>query len=561
MESQSKGNTMTITRLGTILTITGALLLAAGGCADREFNDGPEIPADKDQDGDGYAKQPYGEDCDDDDDQIYPGATETQNCLDDDCDGEVDEGTPNEDKDGDGYCPSTGDIGDCEGNPNRHPGMPEDGGDGSKKPNNIDDDCNGVVDDGLPDSDVDQDGFTLADGDCNDRDKYINPGAIEVEGMRCKQNTDCPGGKCYSGYCRCVKLTDCSTGDACISDVQCSFVGERCIKGKCTGTYQCADAVKGMGDPNLKVCRDKADNDCDKQIDELPTTCDDPSKLSQSDAYDYARAMELCDVDRSCGLDSKCPGKLKCVNNKCRRVLSASFNPQGDASARAIAAQFAKSGPFTPKKGGSFVILSTGKAVYDPKKLCPQSGTAFTNSATDPDPKATDKKAYDYLHLALEILVPTNARSFDFDFHFFSTEYPEYVGTQFNDTFWVQLQSKKFNGNISFDKKGTPIRINNAFFSICDPSPSKPKTQSMCTKPSSLLTGTGYAKDCAMGGGTATGGSTDWLRTTSPVEPGETIKLVFSIFDKGDHILDSAVLIDNFRWSLTPASKPTTGPD
>ena len=59
----------------------------------------------------------------------------------------------------------------------------------------------------------------------------------------------------------------------------------------------------------------------------------------------------------------------------------------------------------------------------------------------------------------------------------------------------------------------------------------------------------------------AAGGSTDWHHTTSPVEPGEEIKLTLSIFDTGDTILDSAVLIDNFRWSLAPAAKPITGPD
>ena len=170
------------------------------------------------------------------------------------------------------------------------------------------------------------------------------------------------------------------------------------------------------------------------------------------------------------------------------------------------------------------------------------------------------------MELALEIAVPTNARSFEFDFQFFSAEYPEYVGSLFNDTFWVRLESKNLTGNISFDKKGTPIRINNAFFSVCQPSQDKPKTLLMCTKPVTLLKGTGYAQnECQKGTiGDFTvpnGGSTDWLHTTAPVTPGETIRLRFSIFDKGDGILDSAVLIDNFRWKLTPASGAVTGPD
>jgi hypothetical protein len=61
------------------------------------------------------------------------------------------------------------------------------------------------------------------------------------------------------------------------------------------------------------------------------------------------------------------------------------------------------------------------------------------------------------------------------------------------------------------------------------------------------------------GFGKANGGSTGWLHTSAPVTPGETIRLTFSIFDKGDHKWDSAVVIDNFRWKLAAAGKPITG--
>ena len=54
------------------------------------------------------------------------------------------------------------------------------------------------------------------------------------------------------------------------------------------------------------------------------------------------------------------------------------------------------------------------------------------------------------------------------------------------------------------------------------------------------------------------GGGTGWLTTTSPVVPGETATLRFVIFDEGDHILDSTVLIDNFQWQLTAADAPMT---
>jgi hypothetical protein len=55
-----------------------------------------------DADGDGY--HPGVDDCDDDDATVYLGAPELVDCIDNDCDGDIDEGTAAADDDGDGYC-------------------------------------------------------------------------------------------------------------------------------------------------------------------------------------------------------------------------------------------------------------------------------------------------------------------------------------------------------------------------------------------------------------------------------------------------------------------------
>ncbi|MFN0036545.1 MAG: MopE-related protein [Saprospiraceae bacterium] len=165
-----------------------------------------------DQDADGYALT---EDCDDENAAIFPGAAEVCDGIDNNCDGFTDEGitvnTFYADTDGDGFgdlnarldtCLSAAPVGyvtnnlDCiDFEAGIYPGAPElcDG---------LDNDCNNLVDEGLPlttyfeDSDGDgfgtanssfpscstdpPGGFVANDLDCDDNDAAINPAASET---------------------------------------------------------------------------------------------------------------------------------------------------------------------------------------------------------------------------------------------------------------------------------------------------------------------------------------------------------------------------------------------
>ena len=156
--------------------------------------DGRDLPCDEvDQDGDGYSVADG--DCDDTSIRVFPGAQDNcENGRDEDCDG-MDTACVDDDRDGDGVpdgedvCPDVEDvfqsdvdddgIGDACDNCQRvrNPGQSDGDGDG------MGDACDGDVD-------QDGDGVLGRDGDCDDGNAEVLPGAEE----RCNEvDDDCNG--------------------------------------------------------------------------------------------------------------------------------------------------------------------------------------------------------------------------------------------------------------------------------------------------------------------------------------------------------------------------------
>ena len=147
--------------------------------------------------------------------------------------------------------------------------------------------------------------------------------------------------------------------------------------------------------------------------------------------------------------------------------------------------------------------------------------------------------ANDYTEIRFSATVPDTVTSFSYDFAFFSTEYPFYYGSAFNDMYVGWLQSEIWTGNISFDEMGNPISLNAGFLDYRDDAGTLPALAGTCMR---------YHA------------GTKWLSTTAGVVPGEQITVVFAIFDLSDSILDSYVFLDNFQWGCDGDSKPTTKP-
>ena len=184
---------------------------------DRDWEDGDFA----DVDGDGHdATIVGGDDCDDSDPQINPDIAEDYlNEIDDDCDGVVD------DEDGDGYTITA--DGDCnDTDPTIHP-------DADETCNYLDDNCNGTVDegvettyyqdadgDGFGDPEVTEDdctapsGYVEDDTDCDDNEPLANPGLTEI--CNDQIDNDCDGTDNGCGL----------SGDITLSSADAKLIGE-----------------------------------------------------------------------------------------------------------------------------------------------------------------------------------------------------------------------------------------------------------------------------------------------------------------------------------------------
>lgn len=322
------------------------------------------------------------------------------------------------------------------------------------------------------DEDQDKDGFSFNQGDCNDCDPNINPGAIEV------------------------------------------VVTEPDMDG------------------NLAA---PADEDCDGMLDNAPMPCDGGLALTDQDAMNGARAIDLC--------QTAAPSDAKWG------VIDAKYvRADGSTQTPPYHEQYGLMGNFgpnvNPQRGESMLVLSSGHArIPGQPDACGSLNCTSNWPGTPPEGFPQDvpdcpgsKDINDDVGLELKIRSPKNATGYSFNFKFYSFEYPEWVCTSYNDQY-ISLVSPppegSIAGNISFDSLNNPVSVNVAFFDVCaDPA---------CALGASELEGTGFDSWDDAGG-------TGWLKTQAPVTGGQELTIRFAIWDTGDSSWDSTAVIDNFQW-------------
>ena len=189
--------------------------------------------------------------------------------------------------------------------------------------------------------------------------------------------------------------------------------------------------------------------------------------------------------------------------------IGAGAGPSGTSAAGV----FSGFGPLGfPTDSGSFSVLSTGDATLINRPVSTQGGAGISNTKTA-------RGAYDPSVLRIDVNVPAGRNCLTLNLAFLSEEYPEYVGSGFNDAAIIELDQNSWSvsggtvtapANFAFDDLGKPLTINSANF------------------------GSGGAPT-----GTEYDGATVKLVAATPVTAG-THALYVSVFDVGDPVFDSA---------------------
>lgn len=357
-------------------------------CTDESGNEIDPIRYFADSDGDGFGDptqvlgdvcpgdttQPGGvtdnSDCDDENAAVHPGAEDTCNGINDDCDNYIDEEltvkTYYQDVDGDGYGLSGSTTTAC-AQPSGYATVAGDCNDTSAaiKPgakevcDGLDNDCDTVVDGPSAEGaktyyqDFDVDGYGVESvtsiacvlpfgyakqaGDCNDADKTINPGAAELCGD--DVDNDCDGEEDedfdddMDGYASCGEAADCDDDDSHINpgatevcdgeDNNCDGVVDEGYDEDGDGSCGSGGATADCDDTDITVYPDAPelcdgkDNDCNDEVD------NDPTFDADLDGYTYCgSAEEAADCDDTddaqypgapelCdGVDQNCDGSV-----------------------------------------------------------------------------------------------------------------------------------------------------------------------------------------------------------------------------------------------------------
>jgi hypothetical protein len=350
-----------------------------------------------------------------------------------------------------------------------------------------------------------------------------------------------------------------STGGPCMGGPNDDVDGD----GFTPNTGDCNDCDSAYSPNNLDVARNGADDDCDGEIDQPLEPCDEMLVIDEGDPMLAASAIGLCKL--SSGPDA---WGLVSAAWVLADGLAPPSNPDQLAQfhlGHGLVDDFGAA--IVPREGQRMLALSNANArdAMDPDYTDPNGGQKGYTCAFPPGNPipsvgcvgAVPGSPNDPIALEVVVRAPDNALGFTFDSFFLATDWPGFVCSQYDDTFFALLDPAPLgsvSGQIAYAPDGSPISLNGAPFDVCScmtpPCMAGGKLYA-CAQGDSLLAGTGFE----------THAGTGWLTTASPVVPGDTLTLRLGIYDAGDPLLGSSVLVDAFTWltsgGIVVATTPT----
>lgn len=213
------------------------------------------------------------------------------------------------------------------------------------------------------------------------------------------------------------------------------------------------------------------------------------------------------------------------------------FPPGLDPGSWGIATQFGThvdmfgDPTFGPREGDSFLVLSNGTGVDpDPEGLLTFAslnvdGNNNSDDTDVPAPIAWPTTVNDLVWFQVDMEVPPGVTGFSIDMAYFSEEFPEWVGTAFNDALVLWAHSPSGSFNTCMTTAGDLCTVTSLWPSAYQAS-------------SEELQGTGFQGN----------GATGWQTVRAPAVAGETLQLTVALFDSGDTSFTTLVLLDAFQW-------------
>jgi len=312
----------------------------------------------------------------------------------------------------------------------------------------------------------------------------------------------------------------------------------------------CNDCDANVRPGKIDSAGDGIDQDCSGAADD-DATCDASLALASTDPMDAARALGVCHTTTAAKPNA---GVIDV------HYVKPDGTSLGDALSYGILGDFGTNN--RPTLGKAMLALSTGtaRAPNQPGYKSPSGYSKGYSHGTPegwpkPSPGCSDdvvpsSTAKDGAALALTVKVPIDAHSMSFEHSLFTFDYSADVCTQYADNFVVIMDpppAGAIDGNIVFDNLGGPVNVNSPFLQACTSGTFNGITFA-CGQGTSPLAGTGFEGH----------GGTGWLRTTVPVAPGSTIKLLFAVWDSGDGTYDTTVLLDSLRFWAGSVTKVQT---